>query len=177
MLNSWDEIIVNLSTIEVIITGAFLVLSTLLGAFIANRLNDRKLNSIINRKIGEVNNTTLSGQHDNLLEQNKVLSNDNKKLFTQMNYQVKSTSDKLQSDVRGIDTFLKIKEEREQNRFSSLSDSQKKIDSQIEGIRATFTELHRLQSENKALQKRVYDLENQLEKHMNKQREYNDLER
>lgn len=64
-----------------------------------------------------------------------------------------------QKDLRG-----------EYEKFFSYSGLREKTDLRFEGTKITFAELYQLQTENQRLYKRVYELEEQLDKYQNKQR-------
>ena len=143
-----------------------------LGGFVkivASTFTDKKGWKSVNANIGNTQRGSLSAQHEDLA---KSISNGNSQIINKF----EASSDKLFSEVKNMDTFLKVKEEREKHRYASLSESQKNIDTHIEGMKATFTELQRIQIENLILHKRVQELEYQLDTHPNPKRSH-DLQR
>ncbi len=159
----FDEVIMQITTIEAIIAGGLAILSSVIGALLSNRSQERKIYSQVNRKIGEIGNVTLSGQHEVIIE--KI--NDSSKAQSDGQKMINGNINRVSAEIRDINTLLKINEEREKGRYSALSDSQKKLDFQIEGVKATIAELNRLQIENQLLNKRVIELEYQLERYHN----------
>ncbi|MCX7773195.1 MAG: hypothetical protein N2376_08815, partial [Clostridia bacterium] len=139
-----EEILMDPVVQGAIITVAGTLVLAVIGGFIkivAGTINDKKYWGRVDLKIGAAEGKSLSDQHSEI---KNIVIDGNDKLINK----VEHSADKLLNEVKGIDTFLKVKEEREKGRYASLSDSQKRLDSQIEGIKSIFTELNRLQIEN-----------------------------
>lgn len=167
----WGEILVG-ALIGTIIGAVALIIS----ALITNIFSDRK----ISRKIGEVGNTTLAGQHESI--ENTIDKNTgqiNKMVENSTGLLLHSTKDVLKQ-VQGINEKL-IKEKADQeNSFKNLDKDQQKIMEHIEGVHLLAKEWERTISRNVELEKKVSSLEEKVKKltielnNRNPQRGYGD---
>ena len=147
-----------------IITVAGTIIIAVIGGFIkiiVDAISGKKRWQSVEEKIGSTQRGSLSDQHTDII--NKIDSTS--KIQSNGQRQINGSINRISAGVDSVNKILQINEEREKNRYENLSDSQKKIDYQIEGVKAAFAELRRLQIENQVLQQRIQELEKSLDRY------------
>lgn len=170
------------------IAAVFAALVTVGGTILINWFGNRKGYKDINNKIGNVDNTTLSGQHSKITEDiQKTLSDNSKELNNKIdnkigilyNTTLSGQNQDIIKKVESISEFLEKEKNEKLRKNDLLGYDVQKINSSIESL-SGFAELmkdlftenstlkfenHKLTELNKELIKKNNRLEKQLEKY------------
>lgn len=160
---NWGQILMDSLTVAII--GAVAVLGSTL---LANWITDVKGYKKLNLKIGEVPNTTLSGQHKDIeaaiKEGNCSLNEQVKDSIKGSTESILSSSNTILTKVEKINDHL-IKEKADhENSFKNLDKDQQKIKGHVEGIHALVKDWERTISRNRELENKVIVLEEKVQK-------------
>ncbi|MDO0824069.1 hypothetical protein [Desulfosporosinus nitroreducens] len=158
----WGKILLDSGIIAMIsIAGA--IVTTLL----ANVITDIKGYKNINRKIGDVFNTTLSGQHQGIEraitggneQLNKVLEKSAESLLSK----VETTSNGILGQVHRINEKIVQEATAQQYSHENLSESQKELKNHINAIESLAKEWEALVTENKGLKTALHQARQEIQ--------------
>ena len=146
------------------IVGALIAVA---GSVVVNWLGNRKGYKDIDSKIGSLDNTTLSGQHnkitndiidsinDNTKELNNKLDN---KIGVLSNSTLSGQNEDIIKKVENISLFLEKEKEEKLLKNNSLGYDVQKINSSIENLSGFTDIMKNLSSENSKLKAEIYNI-------------------